>query len=440
MVKVLITNHNSTNKGDTAILISQLHAMREFIPHVQFSIVSNDPETTAKLHVVKQYGAKIVKWIGPIREQSRGFKRLKWALSDVLWFQRIIMWALLNRFGINVSRFFTNINERELLQEYINADAIVVHGGGPLTDIYSAGFFYQYYLILISVLLKKPTIMYAQSFGPFTNYKTFDGIYKRLTKFLLNRTLLITLREGNSLKVLQDLGINGIPTLVTADCAFLMRSEEPKRVKEILDKEGITKERDKPLVGITSIYWRYPGSSDPYKKQKEYEKILAQVADYLVSNLNAKVVFIPVEVKGTRGDDRFIASKVYQLVKQKNNVKVILGEYTPEEVTGIIGNMDLLISTRLHSAILGSTMNVPAIVIKYDPKADGIWGKMLGQEKYICNIEDLNLDKLITRIDEIWSNRNQVKKSLEYKTKITQNKSLLNAKLAAIVLRNVCRQ
>jgi colanic acid/amylovoran biosynthesis protein len=129
-------------------------------------------------------------------------------------------------------------------------------------------------------------------------------------------------------------------------------------------------------------------------------------------------------------DDRPISMKVFNKIKNKSNVTVLTNDYTPEQIKGMYGSMSLLIGTRFHSCILAQSMHVPTIAIEYDGhKALGIM-RMLELEDYVCDINTITAHELKSKIDEIWAERDEVKKKLEKNIRIMQAKSTDNVRLA----------
>jgi len=74
-------------------------------------------------------------------------------------------------------------------------------------------------------------------------------------------------------------------------------------------------------------------------------------------------------------------------------------------------------------------MLVPTVGIAYSHKMHGIIGEMLGQEKYVLNIEELNYETLISKINDAWRNRKEIEKELEMKMPMVKEKAMLNGKL-----------
>jgi polysaccharide pyruvyl transferase WcaK-like protein len=155
---------------------------------------------------------------------------------------------------------------------------------------------------------------------------------------------------------------------------------------------------------------------------------MARVIDSLVENLNATVIMIP-HVYTSNGDDRIAINSVFHKVKNKSKVKTIKNEYTPQELKGIIGLCDLFIGARMHATIAATSMLVPTVGIAYSHKMHGIIGEMLGQEKYVLDIKELDYENLISTIKDAWGNRDRIKKELEVRIPMIKEKAMLNGKL-----------
>jgi polysaccharide pyruvyl transferase WcaK-like protein len=276
--------------------------------------------------------------------------------------------------------------------------------------------------------LKKPVVIYAASIEPFKN-----KLWEILGGYIINKVDLITLREDGSYKYLQKIGITKHPMHVTADLAFLLPSASPERVKEIMSIEGINK-NDEPLIGMTvsqhASYWAYPELTNSKERYSKYIDTMAKVVDYLEDNLSATIVFIPhwiVPYSDDR-DDRDVGMDVYKKVKNKHKVKVITNDYTSAEIKGIISQCDLVIGARAHSVIIATSMCIPSIHISGSIHRPGIISKMLGQEEWVYS-ETLDFNTLTSKINKLWSNRDEIREELKPKVENVEEHALSNGKL-----------
>lgn len=412
MTKIVIVNHGTRmNKGTAALLNSRIKALKEFIPDADFTVftycLNYEPETK----YMPDIDIKFYESIGWIGLSPRAM--LKTAISTFK--------LLLHQISLDIKP-----KGNSGIQDYFDADIIISTGGDKLTEDYGSPFS-DFVNLLFGVLLGKPVVLYAESIGPFN--KKWN---KMIGKFIFSKMSLITLREEISRKHLKELGVNKPPIYVTADSAFLLKPAPHQIIKEIMLKEGINKS-NKLLIGmsVSKIIARYGflDLKDNEEKYNGYIDIMSKVVEYLIKNLNATVIFVPQVIGPWSNDDRTVADNISNLVKDKHKCISIKGEYTTEEVKGIIGECDMFIGARMHATIASTSMFVPTVAIAYSSKTHGIIGEMLGQERYVLDIKNLDYNTLIPKIDDAWNNKEKIKRDLESKMDKIKERALFNAEL-----------
>jgi colanic acid/amylovoran biosynthesis protein len=314
-----------------------------------------------------------------------------------------------------------NQREKEILKAYSNANIILSCGGGFLGGHHLA--IRHVYSIYFGKLLKKPVVIWAQSIEPFGNIAT--SIF---TKFVLNRVDLITTREKLSFEYLKSLNIK--PDIrLTADAAFLVDYISDEEAIKLLEKGGIKK--DKLVIGMTVKKWNFPGHKNADKKFLNYLNVISKTIEYIISSMDARVILFPQVICTSYDDDdrtvsHLIKSKLNDSIKER--VIVLTDDYRVEELKGMIGQMDLFIGTRMHSNIFATSMNVPTLAISYQQKTDGVM-EMLGLEEYVIDINTINTQELISKIEKIWAERADIKKKLETNIRVMQDKNMDNVRL-----------
>lgn len=405
----LINCFSLLNKGDAAIFESTTKILDKIIPNTEFYLFSFNPEIDAKRCNIKTF-----KNIGKFSISS-----ITVSLKFFIYLGSCFIYRLL---GWNI------IPLNSGLQKYIESDIIVSQGSDILTTIYGTKpFIISLNSILFALILNKPVMIYANSIGP------FEGRLNLLyAKFILNRVNLITVREKISEMYLHSIGINRAKIFLTADAAFLLDPAQPQTINQIFLKEGIFLD-NKPLIGISisQLISRYSRSENFAESYNTYIHLMADLVNYLTDKLEATVIFIPhVLGPDQEIDDRIIGNKIYEIVKKKNKVVPINNEYTPAELKGIIGKCDLFIGSRMHATVASTSMHVPTVAIAYSHKTYGIIGEMLGQEKYICDIKNLDFDILKSKVNDVWQNRTEIKRDLVSKVETVKERARLNGKLA----------
>lgn len=400
MVKILVTGaYCVLNKGDAALRLGGLPYLKKYIPDAEFTIMTLFPEIDSKIY----YEERVVRAIdSPLK-----------ALNVAV---RCTLWKMLHDYFRFKNNTVKNLIEVEGIREYLNSDVVIDISGDSISEVTGfRGTIYHFLHLWLSVTLNKPTVIYAQSVGPFRRTKPF-------AKRLLNKVDLITLRGKISYDYLQEIGINRPPIYLTADLAYLMAPASVERIDKIFLDCGIS---GKSFVGlsVSNLITKYYGSYD------KFVELMAKVVDYIVKELDATVIFIPhVTGPKRRDDDRIIAKDIYKSVKEKGKAKLIEEDYTPQEIKGIIGRCDLFIGARMHACIGALSMCVPTINISYHHKSNEMMA-MFGLEENVLSARKLNYVNLTSKINEAWTNREEIKARLLSKINGVKREAMRNAEI-----------
>lgn len=290
------------------------------------------------------------------------------------------------------------------LRHFSEADVIIDLSGDTLTEDYGPHVTYSHFLpICLGLAFQKPVLICAQSIGPFK-------LTKRFARTVLNKTTMITSREEITRQYLNSLGIDESRHRKTADMAFLLEPADSERVDEILAEEAAPRD-GRLTIGITVsqlVEKRFNNSTG-----KEFTTTIANVLDKLVEKYKAKILFVGhVTGPSAEKDDRIIARDVRAQMEQKENCLVLSGDYRPEELKGIIAACDVFLGSRMHSNIAALSSCVPTAAIGYSHKTKGIMSS-LGMEEYVFDIDNLNSSDLLTGIEQLISERVNLRKRLK---------------------------
>lgn len=349
------------NSGDDAILKAIVKDIRKSDENIEIVVLSNNPEKTREMYDV----------------------------------------SAVNRFKLK--EVFKSIRETSLL---------ISGGGSLLQDVTSTrSLFYYLAIMTLAKMLKKPVMVYANGIGPINK-----KINRFLTRLILNKVDLITLREDDSRGYIQDMNIYNENIMVTADPVFTLEPVSDNRVKDILKAESIP--LSEGFIGISIRKW---------KNDDGLIDIISRAIDYVTDKYNIKVLLIPMHYP----EDLDISLKVLGNVKTEDCF-VLRDRYNVEEIMGIIKILDLIVAMRLHSLIYAATQEVPMVGLSYDPKVDGILSSL--EMEHICHVEDLEYEKLVENIDDAWKRREELKDNLKRRDKELKKKALLNVKMALDLL------
>ena len=406
MTKILFIGARlSGNLGGPSVLCSTIEVLNRFIPEAEFTLLSPVPISDYKLS--ETYGIKIVP------RPQRSFSSPK-----------LLVGAFLNKYNLDISPLL-NSEISKILEAYKSADVIIDIWGIIFADSMGGGFVsraFEGLHLLIGKLLKKLVIKYTADMGPFR--RRWNRLF---AKFYLNKIDLILARGEITRKCLIELGIT-TSIYVCPDTAFLLKASPNQKINEVLSKEKLKK---KVIVGMSV-------SNTVARKERDknqYSITMAQTADYLIKNLNAFVVLIPNDIFPNTHDDVYVAKKIYKKINEKEEVMLITEEYHANELKGIIGECDLLIGARYHSIVAALSMCIPTIAIAWHHKYHQVMG-LVGQEKYVCDIETLNFTELQAMIDSLWKNRKKIRTEIASYIPFIKESILSGGKIVRDVFEN----
>ena len=408
-MKVLITGmFSSLNKGDEARVRSSVEMIRAIVPEARFDFLTAHPTRDANIY--KTTGIDVVpRYRNAHSSLGKSIELLLMLVGAVLW----------RTSGGRISV----LRSRQFCQYKVFMDL----SGETLSDYFRLGdFLVCLHPILLGILLKCRTVLFAQSIGP------FDGVFsKSIARFVLNRVTLITLRDNGSIVYLERCGIHRPHIFHTSDPAFTFQPVPHARSIEITKALGIHIHPDRPLIGICASRGGFRrGLSGNVRLAEKYQalaKSVAQVVDRLIDQLNATVIFVP-HVIAPGEDDRTVFEDIRQHTRHTTAFKLIPGECTSQEMKAVIGLCDLFIGSRLHANIAALSSLVPVVAIAYSHKMPGIM-ESLGLAEYVCDVETIAPEILMDRVMEVWIKRDTIRQQLEPRLREIHEQSLDNARL-----------
>lgn len=366
--------------GSHAMVISTLKLLQEIFPGAEFTILSIYPKVDRGKYGSFGFNLNIVR-------RARGNAGAAWAQ----------------------------------LRQCSKADIVVgVYGDGFVasTNLAFLEFVAKMWVVTVP---GKPVVIFPSSMGPFSGWRS------PLARWALRRAKLIAAREETTYRYLVETGVEKRLISLVPDMAFACPSASPERIRSIMKKESIDV-AGRPLIGIHVNQPLAFYSSQHLGGRQSYNELMAVVADYLVTNLDASVVLVPYflwppEVSNRWGeaarvaggfDDVTAIKEVCERVQRKDRIVPIKNDYDATELNGIIGQCDLFIGGRLHANIAAISMCVPTISIDFRYKTPAVM-KMVGLEEYYCDLRTVTFAELTGKIDDLWTNRERIRKTLEFR-------------------------
>jgi len=268
------------------------------------------------------------------------------------------------------------------------------------------------YLFTLSFVLplaksrKIPVVLYNVSLGP---------VYSDMGKTCLRRVLessdLILLRDAESVKLLENLGLNYFSDIMfnAADCALNTIPSNKQRLNEICNKEDILR-GDMSWVSFNissyiDVYVRgYKGRGIGKEK---FLNLIAEVIDMMIENLSVSVVLVI-----TQPMDLQIANQLLAKLKNQRFIKLISNrEYTYQDIASVFSSVEIHVGMRTHSLILASSVLTPVVGIIATPKNRGYMCS-IEQDDRMVEFKNMTVDSLYTVIRSTWDDRRTIRAEL----------------------------
>lgn len=398
---------NPLSHGGAAIAISLLKYLKETIPDANLTIMTTrefDVSVYRKTYGVKERFVKHT-WF---RSKNSTFAALFSSIVPAMSaFISCFSYNLLSKLGLNVSNIY---------DEY---DLILDLSSDSLNEYYGVVYpLFSLFQLELALLCNKKVIVCPASIGPFKN-----RFLRALTRKVVSKTDLVIAREKTTRDILRDLGIPEDKIHFAADLAFLFEPVSKEESVKIATELGLNLQ-NVPLIGIapSSEIYRYcfPEISKGQNKYDEYVKLMAEATDFIIEQYDVDVVFIPHSIfpKEFVKNDKIASQDIYNRMKNKEKVKILLKNYRADEVKGVIGLCDILVSCRMHAAIASTSSGVPVVALTFGHKFHSVLGKMMGQSQYLVKSgSDYStvLADLKQKVSHLWENRFSVRKQLESK-------------------------
>ncbi|MBU1626155.1 polysaccharide pyruvyl transferase family protein, partial [bacterium] len=312
---------------------------------------------------------------------------------------------------------------------------LFIWGGGQLVQDISSQFYIPNHIwrFFLALLFKKRVLVFAVGVSSLqTRFSRF------LIKWHFQRTYHISVRDLESSKVLQTLGLNPDKIKVLFDPALAMKDHDEKRGKEILKDLGLDMTR--PIIGFAPrrlfhrkhglIPMKYKIKWDliPSKALVEFEYFSLKMAESLsnaISCFDAQILFIPM-YKGPGQEDDRICRDIANRMTKNGEIFHLPKDLTAKDVHSVISQLSLVIGVRMHALILASSCGIPFIGINYASKGESFC-RMMGMEDFGVNAEDFNPLWLNSKIKECLENKIILKNTiLKSRDKLLNSVSLTN--------------
>ena len=354
-MRIVVTNVVALNSGDAAILLGLLATLRKAFGAFELVVLDQHAEVAGRLYPELRF------------EQiaTRGRRSIARRISDRLIAAAPPLLRLRPRYARNAKL-------------YAEADLIVSTGGTMLVEHYDLRD--RFYQLELASRARKPLVLFTQSLGPFAKPLNIKWLRR-----LLPRCDLVLLRDQRSAEHLEAIGARPKLAAVVADAAFALA--DPATLKQA--RERVFPER--PKVAISVRRWKHYRSGSAGEKSGSYREAIAALVTALVNQRGADVTFLSTcqGVPEYGYDDSKAAHEIVDLLDADVRSNVTIDEQfrRPEQLLEDLAKFDLVVSTRMHMAILALCAGTPVFPIAYEFKTAELFAN-LGLRDRVVDIED----------------------------------------------------
>lgn len=291
-----------------------------------------------------------------------------------------------------------------LLREAVKQSDMVLLAGGA--------YFYSYrsvmpgltYLAHLSPVywahrFGKPVVMLPQSYGPFRSV-----VSKKMFQYALDRTEKVYFREdisGDFLK--SSFSKNRAKYSFMPDLAIYLEKDEllhfPKTKKNI--------------IGVTLRPWK-EGGSDAREYVHRLEEALLKTA--AGTSYKIRIIVQVQDEKSLEGDESISRYLRERLLKHMKEADVEFYSAKPffslPELCGLYAECEVMISMRLHSALLSFILGTPALVAGYQHKAKGILERLGLNTLYAGSYSEIKSESLAVSLNNLLQDKTSTTKKI----------------------------
>ena len=314
------------NAGDEAILTAILREVRSVAPEAEITVLSrNAPETAAQ-------------------------------------------------YGVHALHMFDLPGMRRVLR----STRLYINGGGSLIQDATSRRSLWYYLYTLHAAKARGcrVLMYGCGIGPVTNAQD-----RRMARQVLNRSVdAVTLREADSLRELEAMGVTKPEIILSADPALTLEPAADAEVDALLERNGI------PPHGRYLCF-----ALREWKGWRKKIPVFQAAARYAWEKHGLTPVFVAIEKRQDPAAHRPVAEGLdvpHYFLDDAGG---------PGTIIGALSRMEVVVSMRLHALIFAAGQGVPLVGVVYDPKVSAFLRYM--EQDLFTDLDSLDTPGLLSMLD-----------------------------------------
>jgi colanic acid/amylovoran biosynthesis protein len=389
---IAIENSVSLNGGDAAILLALIDQLRgAFGPDTRIVVFDSDPEVASRYFPGISFRPQVAQLMRVPELPASVFGR-RWAVrlrrnAERLLHAEVMRVLRAAARGRPARSLLLGAALKDNLEIYRQADLVVSTDG---TDrVAQPDLEDRLVEFEKDSVLGKPLVLFTQSMGAVDDPQD----RRRLGKVLTDAKLTL-LRDPRSLDHVQELAGGAARCEVLADAAFALADPETL-ASAALPRQDAAPRR----VAVSVREWRHFEGRDPEAGMALYEQAIARAVTYLVARCGSEISFVSTcqGIAEYRHDDSAVARRIVAGLPAEIAARVSVDDrfHSPPALVDLLKGFDMVISTRMHMAILALCAGVPVLPVAYAPETADLFAG-LGQPKLVARIDTIEPDGLET--------------------------------------------
>ena len=395
---IIISNAVPLNGGDAAILQALVQGIRRRVgADTRIVALSSQAVVSARYHAdlgveFRESLSRVVELAGrkPVLKRGRGLERF---LLRTLSTRRFAAGFALRARGFDAADRLLTDEERALVALYDDADYVVATGGTYLVENYSIDSRVREFQV--AMRLGVPLALGTQSMGPFRRASA------RMLRPVFEYADLLLLRDEASHAHVRSTGARANAAVV-GDVAFTLGN-----ASDVTAARTRALPTDRPLrVGANVRDWPFFKTKSRAAGMRGVVESFAALSEHLARRHKARVEFVSTcqGIPEYWKDDSRVAQKVLESANRDGIAREALGVdgsfRTPDALLEHYKRFDLIVSMRMHGAILALSAGVPVLPVAYEPKTKDLFDR-LGFGDWVLDVESLSPESLITTCDRV---------------------------------------
>jgi len=236
-----------------------------------------------------------------------------------------------------------------------------------------------------------------QAWGPFSSPAMCDAI-----QCVVNTATLCYVRDKTSMTAVEELVGKKHPRIRFAhDIAWNFQGADTSVGRQLIRDAGLVTGENSITVCVTPnmrVYERNHGVGNA----NEYVIFLRELITYLCRSYDARIVLMGHELRADnrdKRDDRYLCNLLLESIDRSLSIAHVDGLLTAAQIKAVIGNCDLLLSSRYHALIAALSQGIPVMAIGWSHKYDQLLAEV-GLAQNLISVTKSE-DKVHRKIDVI---------------------------------------